>query len=289
MVRLRCGALPDLILLPDYGVMMKVLTYNVHGWLTPDGGTANVDRLAEVIAATGADLVGLNEVFHPWHTPAGPALKVLADSLNMAYAFGPTLPAEPTPTGVPYGNALLSRWPILAYATHHLAPTVSYGRRGLLEVRVSLPSGQPFTLYVTHLDHRSEAIRLEQWASANAWLLRDRGRPHLLLGDFNALAGVDYPAPETVEQLKAYQIAQGWPVPAFDLIAQVLKAGYVDAFARAGRGPRQTWPSAAPERRIDYIFLPEVMADRLIRCSRWDGPAALSASDHLPILAEFDG
>jgi endonuclease/exonuclease/phosphatase family metal-dependent hydrolase len=158
-----------------------------------------------------------------------------------------------------------------------------------LETRVLLPSGQPFTVYVTHLDHRSEAIRLEQWASANAWLLRDRGRPHLLLGDFNALAGVDYPAPETVEQLKAYQIAQGWPVPAFDLIAQVLKAGYVDAFARAGRWPRQTWPSAAPERRIDYIFLPEVMADRLISCSRWDGPAALSASDHLPILAEFGG
>ena len=55
--------------------MMKVLTYNVHGWLTPDGGAANVDMLAEVIAATGADVVGLNEVFHPWHTPAGPALK----------------------------------------------------------------------------------------------------------------------------------------------------------------------------------------------------------------------
>ena len=186
--------------------MMKVLTYNVHGWLTPDGGAANVGMLAEVIAATGADVVGLNEVFHPWHASAGPALKDLADSLGMTYAFGPTLPAQPAPTAVPYGNALLSRWPILAYATHHLAPTVSYGRRGLLETRVLLPSGQPFTVYVTHLDHRSEAIRLEQWASANAWLLRDRGRPHLLLGDFNALAVVDYPAPETVSHLKAYQL-----------------------------------------------------------------------------------
>ena len=186
----------------------------------------------------------------------------------MSYAFGPTLPAEPAPDDVPYGNALLSRWPILAYAAHHLAPTVSYGRRGLLETRVLLPSGQPFTVYVTHLDHRSEAIRLEQWASANTWLLRDRGRPHLLLGDFNALAAVDYPAPETVAQLKAYQVAQGWPAPAFDLVAQVLKAGYVDAFdaSRAGQGP--TWPSTAPERRIDYIFLPGVLADGLVSCSR---------------------
>ncbi len=268
---------------------MRVLTYNVHGWLTPDGGAANVDMLATVISATGADLVGLNEVFHPWHTAAGPALKALADSLGMAYAFGPTLPAEPAPDDIPYGNALLSRWPIQAYASHHLAPTVSYGRRGLLEVRVLLPSSQPFTLYVTHLDHRSEAIRLEQWASANTWLLRDRGRPHLLLGDFNALAAADYPTSEDVEQLKAYQIAQGWPVPAFDLTAQVGKAGYVDAFDRSGLGPGPTWPSAAPERRIDYIFLPEVLADGLASCSCWDSPTARDASDHLPLLAEIAG
>ncbi len=27
---------------------MKVLTYNVHGWLTPDGNASNVDLLADV-------------------------------------------------------------------------------------------------------------------------------------------------------------------------------------------------------------------------------------------------
>jgi endonuclease/exonuclease/phosphatase family metal-dependent hydrolase len=268
---------------------MKVLTYNVHGWLTPDGGATNVEMLAQVISATGADLIGLNEVFHPRRTPAGPALAVLASRLGMAYAFGPTLPAEPAPDDIPYGNALLSRWPILAYAAHHLAPAVSYGRRGLLETRVLLPSGQPFTLYITHLDHRSEAIRLEQWAAANTWLLRDRGRPHLLLGDFNALAAADYPTPETIAQLRAYQAAQGWPTPAFDLIAQALKAGYVDTFNRAGQRSGATWPSAAPERRIDYVFLPDVMADRLTSCTRWDDPIARGASDHLPVLAEFSG
>jgi endonuclease/exonuclease/phosphatase family metal-dependent hydrolase len=266
---------------------MKVLTYNVHGWLTPDGGASNVDALAEVIAATGADLIGLNEVFHPWRTPSGPALSVLADSLGMSYAFGPTLPAQPAPDDIPYGNALLSRWPILAYAAHHLSPAVSYGRRGLLEVRVLLPAPQPFTVYITHLDHRSEPIRLEQWSSANSWLLRDRGRPHLLMGDFNALAAVDYPTPAIVERLRGYQAAQGWPVPAFDLIAQALKAGYVDAFDRVGLGQGATWPSATPERRIDYIFLPELLADGLASCARWDDPVARGASDHLPILAEI--
>ena len=34
------------------------------------------------------------------------------------------------------------------------------------------------------------------------------------------------------ERLAAYQQAQNWPVPAFDLIDQVQKAGYTDAYGR---------------------------------------------------------
>ena len=74
------------------------------------------------------------------------------------------------------------------------------------------------------------------------------------MGDFNALAGVDYPTSEIAAQLGAYQSAQGWPTPSFDLVAQVLKIGYVDAFERAGTGQKMTWPSMEPERRIDYYF-----------------------------------
>ena len=92
-----------------------------------------------------------------------------------------------------------------------------------------------------------------------------------------------------MERLRAYQAAQGWPTPAFDLIAQVLKAGYVDAFDRAGTGQGPTWPSVEPERRIDYIFLPGVLAEGLASCARWDDPVARGASDHLPVLAEFAG
>jgi endonuclease/exonuclease/phosphatase family metal-dependent hydrolase len=270
---------------------VKALTYNVHGWRTP-GDALNVDTkqprfVASVIAATGADLVGLNEVFHPFPTPDGPALEALAKRLGMVYAFGPAQPSAPAPGDIPYGNALLCRWPILAYAAHILAPTVSYGRRGLLEVRILLPSGHPFTAYVTHLDHRSEQIRLEQWSAASSWLSRDRGRSHLLLGDFNALAASDYREPGAPERLKAYQAAQGWPTPSFALVDEVLKAGYVDAFDRAGTGESATWPAAEPERRIDYIFLPGHWADALVRCCCWDTPEAQAVSDHLPVLAEF--
>ncbi len=267
---------------------MRVLTYNVHGWLTPAGGP-NVDLIADVVGRADADLVGLNEVFYPDAGVVLPALERLAGALGMHFAFGATQPTDPQ-KHPPYGNALLSRWPIAAYAAHHLAPVVSYGKRGLLECRVVRPDGRTLTVYVTHLDHRSEKIRLEQWSSANTWLLRDRNRPHLLLGDFNALAETDYPDPGARERLAAYQVEREWPTPAFDLVAQVTRAGYLDGFVAAGHpaGAGATFPAAAPERRVDYIFLPELWRDALKACAPFDLGPVRAASDHRPVMAEID-
>jgi endonuclease/exonuclease/phosphatase family metal-dependent hydrolase len=140
---------------------------------------------------------------------------------------------------------------------------------------------------VTHLDHRSEQVRLEQWAAAHTWLLRDRARPHLLVGDFNALAASDYRAEGALDRLAAYQQERGWPTPAFDLHASVVKAGYVDAYEQAGRGPGATLPAAEPERRIDYIFLSQPCAPALVACEPLDTSATRAASDHLPVFAEL--
>jgi endonuclease/exonuclease/phosphatase family metal-dependent hydrolase len=43
-------------------------------------------------------------------------------------------------------------------------------------------SQSPFSVYVTHLDHLSEAVRVQQLAALLQWTIRDRERPHLLSG-----------------------------------------------------------------------------------------------------------
>lgn len=265
---------------------MRILTYNVHGWRTADD-RPNLDGVAAAIAASAADIIGLNEVFHPAGPGEGAPLANLAARLGLHYVFGPARPAAGAPSHPPYGNALLSRWPIQAFAAHHLSPETPYGRRGLLEARLLLPGGRPLTIYVTHLDHRSEDIRLAQWAAASTWLQRERGRPHVLLGDFNALAEADYAEEGALARLVAYQQARGWPAPRFELIAQVLKAGYVDAQAHASGGPAPSFPAADPERRIDYIFLPQALAGALRASARFDAPAVRTASDHLPVMADL--
>lgn len=267
---------------------VRVLTYNVHGWQMP-AGDGNIELVAQAIAMTAADVVGLNEVFYSRADSAPRALEQLADKLGMHYAFGATQPADPQ-KHPPYGNALLSRWPIMAYAAHHLTPVVSYGKRGLLECRVLSPTLGALTIYVTHLDHRSEQIRLEQWSAANTWLLRDRNRSHLLLGDFNALAETDYPDVAAQARLASYQAERGWPTPAFDLVGQILKAGYLDSFVAAGQpsGAGATFPADAPERRIDYIFLPATWHGAVKCCGPVTSDPVSVASDHLPVLAEID-
>jgi endonuclease/exonuclease/phosphatase family metal-dependent hydrolase len=279
---------------------VRIATFNVHGWQTPDA-KPNVDLVADLLAGCNADVVALNEVWHPF--PPGDsnsgrraskgnglpaALVVLAERLGMAYAFGAVAPAE-TPGGdrIPYGNAVLSRWPIVAYATHRL-PAGSYAvPRGLLEARLSLAGGRNFTLYATHLDHRSEPARLEQWAAAQTWLVRERGRAHAVVGDFNALAHSDYTEPGTLEALQAVHEERGWGPPVFDLTKRILSSGYVDAFAHRGQGAGATWPAHRPERRVDYVFLPpETIAVAASR--RCDGPAAVLASDHLAICADIE-
>ena len=227
------------------------------------------------LPTTDTDIIGLNEVFHLQVALNKAPLDVLAAQFGMYYAFGATQPSDPQ-KHPPYGNALLSRWPIMAHAAHHLAPAVSYGKRGMLECRISLPSGAALTAYVTHLDHRSEQIRVEQWSAANSWLIRDRNRLHLLLGDFNALAETDYADAGAIARLTEYQAERGWPMPAFDVVGQVLKSGYIDCFVAAGNPSAHgaTFPAEAPERRIDYIFLPASMWAALRSCAASRSPAS---------------
>lgn len=275
---------------------MRVLTYNIHGWRNL-AGHPNLEAIARLIAATNADLVGLNEVFYPRAcegTP-GPALEALAQRLGMNFVFGPCLrwPAQDDMPADAYGNAFLSRWPILASAAHHLTPVPEREQRGLLEVRVALPTGKPFTAYVTHLDHKDEDTRLTQLRALRTWTVRDRNRPHLIMGDFNAVSQWDLEA--NAEKVQALALSakkanvlnaeHGGP----KVVAQMEKAGYVDAYAQVGTpGGDSFFGYEHPRVRIDYIFLSESLAPALAHAEICQETLGQEASDHRPVLVEFD-
>jgi len=69
----------------------------------------------------------------------------------------------------------------------------------------------------------------------------------------------------------------------------LLDAGYVDCFREMR--PREdgfTLPSTGPRVRLDYVFAAPALAGALSGCRVVTEPAvAASASDHLPVMAEF--
>ncbi len=281
--------------------MIRILTYNIHGWRTTDG-RPSLNAIADLLAATKADIIGLNEVYYPRVVTGDtrPALEALASRLGMGFVFGPCLrwPAQNNMPGDAYGNALLSRWPIIASAAHHLTSKdedqqqllAQKEQRGLLEGRILLPSNETFTVYVTHLDHTDEAARSLQFRVARQWLGRDRNRPHLLMGDFNAITPWDFAhRPAAYETLARHE--KGGNLTGHgkgpSLIAQVEKAGYVDLYQRFGQPGGQSYIPTEIAIRIDYLFASQTLASHAHSCTIWQEPTGAEASDHRPVLAEF--
>jgi endonuclease/exonuclease/phosphatase family metal-dependent hydrolase len=165
----------------------------------------------------------------------------------MRYAFGANYQDGQ------YGNALLSRYPILGWDNLHYAHNTTE-TRGLLRALVQVPGG-PVAFFVTHLDYieRPDDARAEQVAEALAvW---GRAPRTILLGDLNA-------EPHAPEMQGIYQ------------------AGFLDALRATGQEDVFTFWDATPSRRIDYIFL----TSDLTPVRAW--VVKSRASDHLPVLAD---
>ncbi len=81
-------------------MIFTVASYNIHKGCGLDR-RVKLDRIAAVLEEIDADLVGLQEVLHP-------QADALAERLGMHVAMGPTHDR----TAVPYGNAVLTRFPI---------------------------------------------------------------------------------------------------------------------------------------------------------------------------------
>ena len=90
------------------------------------------------------------------------------------------------PEGAPrrYGNALLTRLPVLAEDSIKLEPLDDF--RTALRLRVSV-QGRPVDVVVTHLAWQPDAgpVRARQISSLLSWLPQE-GVPLIVMGDFNA-------------------------------------------------------------------------------------------------------
>ena len=156
---------------------IRVLTYNILL-----GGERREERIARVLARSGADLIALQEV------QDNGLVARLAGELGMTAVSGP--PSD----GGPLGLAVLTRLPITAHRNHLHAGML----RSHLEVTVAPRRGDRLRFHVVHLAARfgerakGEARRLEELGHVLADIGAEQPLPHLVLGDFNALSPGDH-------------------------------------------------------------------------------------------------
>ena len=237
---------------------IRLTTYNIqHGHLhLRERNVIDLPRMAEVAGGTGASIFGFNEVRQGDGSIEGyPDMpKILAGLLGGEPIFGHAIDFGP---GMGYGNLLVSRLPILESSVITIPDPNPRAYTGYYETRCVIRAkidcrGTPLTVFDSHF-----GLNPDEQENAAATILpmveREAG-PVVLMGDFNL-------TPDS---------------PVYARLASVL----TDAAAATGEtGP--TYPSDAPERRIDYIF---VRGARVLDAH----PVGIMASDHLPLTAEIE-
>ena len=109
---------------------------------------------------------------------------------------------------------------------------------------------------------------------------------HALVGDFNTLAPGELLDPRRLPaRLRALVWLSGGTVR-WRTIKAVLDNGYMDSFRTLHPNtPGFTFPTWDPHVRLDFVFAPNEIAERVTECTVLTGLPAPSASDHFPLGA----
>jgi endonuclease/exonuclease/phosphatase family metal-dependent hydrolase len=159
---------------------LTLLTYNVGAFSKyEESGIAGV---ADLIRASGATLVGLNELDSCNRRHANYQVKDLAQELGgWFYYFASAFPYA----GGAYGNGVVSQKAI----RYHYRVILPQGE-GAEQRSLSVVETDQCVLGAVHLDHRSQAAALEQMKVVNSWFAAHYAgcaKPVFLCGDFNVV------------------------------------------------------------------------------------------------------
>ncbi|MBO5373940.1 MAG: endonuclease/exonuclease/phosphatase family protein [Clostridia bacterium] len=227
---------------------MKIMSFNTQHCLNYLEKRVDYEKMAEAIKACGADIVGLNEMYDEGSSFGRQTerLGACAELENHYFAEACRF------SDGSYGNGFLSRYKIESAKTITIPDPVPRRYDGYYETRCVLKARleNGLVVLVVHF-----GLNPDEHESAVATILENlEDEKCVLMGDFNVTP--DNPA------------------------LRPIRERLVDT-ADFFEGEGLSWPSDAPEVKIDYIFVTpdiEVVSAEV---------PAIIASDHRPHIAEI--
>jgi endonuclease/exonuclease/phosphatase family metal-dependent hydrolase len=235
---------------------IRIATYNVHKCRGMDR-RVRPERIVRVLDELDADVIALQEVIsQPGGDPERNQPRFIAEMLGgYSCHFG----ENRLLVGAPYGNAVLSRLPVLRSRNYDLT-RAGRERRGCLRVDVALGSGV-LHLFNVHLGTSFFERRYQARRLLSNGILRsvDLEGPSVVVGDFN-----------------------DWTR---GLASRLMSGHYDSVDLRLFTGRRRSYPGLLPLVHLDHFYF-----DRRLRLQKFSlvrTRVSLVASDHLPMVAEF--
>jgi len=193
---------------------VRVMTWNIHGGLGPDG-LHDLDRILALIRRADPDVLALQEVDSRRTPGAEHPIALLKRVLGH---HGVAAAAIATPDG-DYGQVLLSRWPMTDTEVHDISVPGREPRRAITAV-VNAPAGRLFVL-ATHLGLKF--MERQRQCRRMSTLADGSDLTTVVMGDFNDWM---------------------WPGSVQNVLAAKLPA----------RTPHRTFPARFPLLSLDRIY-----------------------------------
>ena len=214
------------------------------------------ERIADVVQELDADVVALQEVLHRRDDPGPPdQTELIAQRVGYKFVFG----ENREHLGRPHGNATLCRLPIIGSKNYDITWR-KRERRGCLRTDIRA-LGTTLHVFNVHLGtsfferpHQAKKLLSAEITSAH-----DLRGPRIVVGDFN-------------------EWTRG-------IATRVMGENFSSVDYKLHARKRSSYPGVLPLLHLDHFYFDRL---KLCRYKLHRSRKALIASDHLPIVAEFE-
>ncbi|MFN2499096.1 MAG: endonuclease/exonuclease/phosphatase family protein [Pyrinomonadaceae bacterium] len=244
-------------------MIVKLLSYNIRF-----GGRGRETQLAQVIRDVAPDLVVFQEAIDTR------VISRLAQETDLSiWAARPE-----------HSIGYISRLEIAHHEWHYPAGA----KHSFLEIVLQGSEARIFGLHLSSTFSKwSERRRVREIQALLKSIERHQEGFHVLVGDFNTLAPGEV---LDVRRMPAWIRGLVW-ISGRDIQRETIQlmrdSGYLDGYRTLHPDEKgYTFPVWDPHLRLDYLFLPQQFAGRLLHCEVVTEAAKTKASDHMPLLAE---